>query len=937
MITYQISYALLPAGPWIQTDILSAPSAVLTGLASGALYYVQLIPTDTVLGEQGPASVSGPFATTVLGESPNGTQLTTTVGIIVDQNFDQWALVQAPAYDVATGLQVLQPDGQVIGSNVLQLLYWAHAVYRQDTAWWQWTPGKVWQLTTDPRLLTGESVDGTSVADTTNVIYDANLDSWRLTAGLSSNYDVVHNGVIDPFTENTDGLLYSGHAVYRHSGASWYRWAPDGWVTATDPRQAESKNGDQVTDTVHTLIDANGDSWTLTGSGQVAHNGVVDSSTSGVTALLYWQHQVYRYGGGTWLVWTGHGWNVTTPPQESPSGTLLMAPADGTILDALMNSWQLTGTGYQILMNGSVDPVSASVIELLYSSHTLYQVAAATNALATGFKRASAATYTDPTGIVQTVGNDVLRYQTGTPLLEGLQTNFALYNQLIASAGWTITGVTVTRNFTTSPDGLLCAMLLREDASTGYHRIGIAPDTVRVGDVWTFSVYAKTQGARRNCTLSTDGETAAATFDMTSGTVSSSGGLACTIQPLANGWYRCAATWTKSTTDSMFWLNPFTNSGQYAGTNGAGIDLWGAQLELGALSSMIPTIDQPGIRQADVIAANALTGTTPGWWQWVATFTRPSPATFVDVYGAVNLVGNDVLRFEFGLPLIEPAATNYMRNSAVIGGSNWIVMATTVVMNARMAPDGTNTATLLTEDSTNAQHLIRQLPTGVTTVVGQYWTQSVFMRASNSTFGSMTSNGEGFASFDLINGVAARSSSCVAASMQYLADGWYRCSATWIKSNVNLTLYIGCSANTSVYLGTSTNSVYVWGAQMEPGFGRTSYIPTTATANGIRAADSAAPGWNPTTPLPSPDGTVLMSTGGAIVDNQFVSWRLVPGTAGFQVSMNGVPDGRTYGVIQLLFKNGFVYYQGTATNALGVSPGWWSWNGVSWIDVSSPI
>ena len=92
-------------------------------------------------------------------------------------------------------------------------------------------------------------------------------------------------------------------------------------------------------------------------------------------------------------------------------------------------------------------------------------------------------------------------------------------------------------------------------------------------------------------------------------------------------------------------------------------------------------------------------------------YYRTGPASFTDELGKVVLVGDNTPRFDHdpltgeskGL-LMEITRTNLLSYS--IPDSNWNLSQSTITENAGIAPDGTNTAVLHSDNNTNNQHLL---------------------------------------------------------------------------------------------------------------------------------------------------------------------------------------------------------------------------------------
>lgn len=230
---------------------------------------------------------------------------------------------------------------------------------------------------------------------------------------------------------------------------------------------------------------------------------------------------------------------------------------------------------------------------------------------------------------------------------------------------------------------------------------------------------------------------------------------------------------------------------------------------------------------------------------------RVSSGTYVTQDGYVLSAAPNTPRVDWtsGSPelLVETASTNYVRYSSEIGGVFWTLTGGMEVLLGRseiLAPDQTPNATLLSETTSNTQHLVQT--NGANNVgVGSVITHSVYAAPSaGSGTLFMISFGENSALFDVINGIASDpGGSVISTGIQPLANGWYRCWTTWLKSSSNEGFYLGAGAGAaSTRIGNPANQIYVWGAQAEFG-GMSSYIPSL-NATVTRAQDVIAyPTW----------------------------------------------------------------------------------------------
>lgn len=194
-----------------------------------------------------------------------------------------------------------------------------------------------------------------------------------------------------------------------------------------------------------------------------------------------------------------------------------------------------------------------------------------------------------------------------------------------------------------------------------------------------------------------------------------------------------------------------------------------------------------------------------------------SPGTYVDTAG-----------------LVRTAPKNLLLQSQDADLSPWFTQALTVTANAGTAPDGTNTARFMQEDSTASQHMLAQFPTlainvpYVLSVYAKGGPRFLTLNVSNGVDGNMS-----LTTFDLGSGTVAAGPGTITPA----GSGWYRLAITFTPhdatNGVNLKLYDG--VNGWSYTGDGTQGIYIWGAQLEQGTVPTNYIYTQgAPAFGAR-------------------------------------------------------------------------------------------------------
>jgi hypothetical protein len=190
--------------------------------------------------------------------------------------------------------------------------------------------------------------------------------------------------------------------------------------------------------------------------------------------------------------------------------------------------------------------------------------------------------------------------------------------------------------------------------------------------------------------------------------------------------------------------------------------------------------------------------------------------------------------------LIEESRTNLLSYS--VPNSSWNLSSATITENAGIAPDGTNTAVLHSDNNTNNQHLLYTTAT-VSNATNYVITSYLKQPSSNSRrYYSMTIHGLGYVIFDVQNGTVHNSSGTgiQGASITAVGNGWYRVKAHYVTTSTNGNIYwlpIGDDGSSVVYTGASTaQGMLVWGCQLEQATYETSYIPTNG-ATATRGAD----------------------------------------------------------------------------------------------------
>jgi hypothetical protein len=221
-------------------------------------------------------------------------------------------------------------------------------------------------------------------------------------------------------------------------------------------------------------------------------------------------------------------------------------------------------------------------------------------------------------------------YTNGTPslLLEPQRINVALYSEQFNNAYWLNSGLTLSANSVTSPDGYINADTATETATTSQHGLSSGVISFISGTNYTFSVFAKNAPNGRGFVqlygyqLGAAAANVFANFDINTGVVGTLSGGTSTITNYGNGWYRCTFTFAcgNSLSERINLFNVTSASaasGQsYVGDITKAIYWYGAQVEVGAYaSSYIPTLGASvtrGVDSSSTASVPSLIGQTEG-------------------------------------------------------------------------------------------------------------------------------------------------------------------------------------------------------------------------------------------------------------------------------------------------------------------------------------
>lgn len=415
------------------------------------------------------------------------------------------------------------------------------------------------------------------------------------------------------------------------------------------------------------------------------------------------------------------------------------------------------------------------------------------------FTRTSAATFVNSSGNI-----------ASTPKSRNLLT----FTQEFDNAAWVKASATVTANTTLAPNATNTADSLISTVGTGEQRVyreSLIPSTA--GITYTFSVYAKANGANWLVVRDDWRGFADTSFDLVNGVVGTvASGRTAIITAAGNGWYRCSVTATVNASFvngsvSLCLADADNGRASFSGNGTKAMFIWGAQLEQASSAT---------------------------------DYTRNFGGLFPPRFDY-----DPVTRAPRGL-LIEEQRTNLLTYSEQFDNAAWTKLNATVTANATTSPDGTLTADALIENTANTQHQTFQAAT--LTASPYTWTIYAKQGPGAKRWLNMYPQGVGvnaFAIFDLTLGTVTSTglAQFLSATITPTGNGWYRCaiSFTGAAVAVNFVSYLSNALNAQApsYTGDGTSGIFLWGAQLEAGAFATSYIPTVASQV-TRTADVAA-------------------------------------------------------------------------------------------------
>ena len=226
------------------------------------------------------------------------------------------------------------------------------------------------------------------------------------------------------------------------------------------------------------------------------------------------------------------------------------------------------------------------------------------------------------------------------------------------------------------------------------------------------------------------------------------------------------------------------------------------------------------------------------------TFTRTGSGTRINKAGLIETMATNIPRLNYRLDadgnpsscpelLLEPQRTNKLGYSEDF--TNWSDSGVTVTANDITAPDGTKTADKLVSSANNWRRF-----KSFTAVNGTTYTASVFVKLDTNTTTDTVQleifkGSSGLVcDFNLFNKTIPENTGLTDVFIEKYPNDWYRIGGTYTANGTLNILYVYPSTGYSV-----NGTAYFWGAQVEVGSYKTSYIPTLTASEETRNKDEA--------------------------------------------------------------------------------------------------
>jgi hypothetical protein len=394
------------------------------------------------------------------------------------------------------------------------------------------------------------------------------------------------------------------------------------------------------------------------------------------------------------------------------------------------------------------------------------------------FTRASNATVTDSSGFIEWAGHNLI-------------TNSESFD----ASAWTKYLTTVSANSAVAPNGTTTADKIVEDNTNSSHYVQSPDITPIAGATYTATVYCKPAGrdfAMLQFLLG--GVNSLAIVNLTTATFGTptnvTGSGVYSASDIGNGWVRISVVATAiSGSAGQVLIYPASNATtySYAGDGTSGIYLWGAHLYRSDLGGMV----------LNPARSDTYYPTTPP-----------------------NLLGY----------------TEAFDNAA------WGKAGTTITANSIVAPNGLQTADLISAVAGSSGHSFLG---GATSIFTGTVTGSVYAKAGTHSFVSLfitrATTIYGVVTFNLAAGTKTKTGSSsltgVDGTITSAGNGWYRLSVTGAGSVDTVGIALAGSATPTygdygidTWTATGTENIYAWGAQLSDSASLDTYSPVYGAA-----------------------------------------------------------------------------------------------------------
>lgn len=458
---------------------------------------------------------------------------------------------------------------------------------------------------------------------------------------------------------------------------------------------------------------------------------------------------------------------------------------------------------------------------------------------------------------------------------------YAKHNLFVRSAefdnaSWTKTNGTISANATTAPDGTTSADKFIPD--NGISGANVTGQTISFvgGIAYTLSIFAKAAEFTSITVLMTTGgagfgggSNAAATFDLSNGTISQveRAGTTASIQDAGNGWYRLLLTATPTLAHNFA---PQVVRYNPAGNGVGGVFIWGSQINLTPMEG-------------------GVTSSLSTYYPTVAS-----------AYYAPRFDYNPSTLAAQGL-LIEEQRTNSIRNNTMQGAvagtpgtlpTNWVVnINTTTGLTRSVVGTGVENGVPYidlriagTSVGAGALQIIFEQVGVIAATNNQTWAVSLFYKIAGGSIAGLSAPLLRLQLFDNTNAAIGTVSSAAQANPTTASLQSQRISAALTTNNA-ATAFIYSDLRFAIADATAIDITLRIGLpQLEQGAFATSVIPTTTTALTRNADVASMTGTNFSSWYNASEGTVFCQ--GIGVNN------VAAGTRRYFEINNNTPDER---------------------------------------------